>query len=91
MSQYGQTHFKNLAAFAPRFLKCVQPFGTFCMKGLMPSCLTLEIYHLSYAMLNIATPCNNNTNYFQIKRSHIFFFLEGQKDVSMLEFALCDS
>ena len=26
MSQNGQTHFKNLAAFAARFLKCVQPF-----------------------------------------------------------------
>ena len=26
MSQNGQTHFKNLAAFAARFLKCVWPF-----------------------------------------------------------------
>ena len=25
MSQNGQTHFKNLAAFASRFLKCVRP------------------------------------------------------------------
>ena len=26
MSQNGQAHFKNLAAFAARFLKCVEPF-----------------------------------------------------------------
>ena len=26
MSQNGQTHFKNLAANAARFLKCVRPF-----------------------------------------------------------------
>ena len=26
MSQNGQTHFKNLAAFVARFLKCVWPF-----------------------------------------------------------------
>ena len=26
MYQNGQTHFKNLAAFAARFLKCVWPF-----------------------------------------------------------------
>ena len=26
MSSNGQTHFKNLAAFAARFLKCVWPF-----------------------------------------------------------------
>ena len=26
MSQNGQTHFKNLSAFAARFLKCVWPF-----------------------------------------------------------------
>ena len=35
MSQNGQTHFKNLAAFVVRFLKCVcDHFGTLCMKGL---------------------------------------------------------
>ena len=33
-SQNGQTHFKNLAAFAARFLKCVWPFCTLCIKGL---------------------------------------------------------
>ena len=26
MSQNGQTHFKNLAGFAARFVKCVWPF-----------------------------------------------------------------
>ena len=26
MSLDGQAHFKNLAAFAARFLKCVRPF-----------------------------------------------------------------
>ena len=26
MSQNGQTHFKNLAAFTARLLKCVRPF-----------------------------------------------------------------
>ena len=34
MSQNGQTHFKNLAAFTAKFLKCAQPFGTSCIKGL---------------------------------------------------------
>ena len=34
MSQNRQTHFKNLAANAARFLKCVWPFGTLCIKGL---------------------------------------------------------
>ena len=36
MAQNGQTHFKNLAAFAARFLKCVNHFGTLCIKGLRP-------------------------------------------------------
>ena len=26
VAQNGQSHFKNLAAFAARFLKCVRPF-----------------------------------------------------------------
>ena len=30
----GQIHFKSLAAFAARFLKCVLPFRTLCIKGL---------------------------------------------------------
>ena len=34
MWQNGQTHFKNLAAFAARFLKCADHFGTLCIKGL---------------------------------------------------------
>ena len=34
MSQNGQTHFKNLAAFAARFLKCVWPFWDIMYKGL---------------------------------------------------------
>ena len=35
MSQNGQTHFKNFAAFAARFLKCVWPFWDVkCIKGL---------------------------------------------------------
>ena len=34
MSQNGQTHFKNLAALAARFLKCVWHFGALCIKGL---------------------------------------------------------
>ena len=35
--QIGQTHFKNLTAFAARFLKCVcvsDHFGTICSKGI---------------------------------------------------------
>ena len=38
MSQNGQTRFKNLAAFAVGFLKCVLPdhFGTLYIKGLKP-------------------------------------------------------
>ena len=34
MSQNGQTHFKNLAAFAARFLNVSDHFGTLCIKGL---------------------------------------------------------
>ena len=34
MSQNGQTHFKNFAAFAARFLKCVWPFWDIMYKGL---------------------------------------------------------
>ena len=34
MSQNGQTHFKNLAPFAARFLKYGWPFGTLCTEGL---------------------------------------------------------
>ena len=34
MSQNGQTHLKNLAAFAPRFLKVSDHFGILCIKGL---------------------------------------------------------
>ena len=34
MSQNGQTHFKNLAAFPAKFLKPVDDFGTLCIKGL---------------------------------------------------------
>ena len=35
MSQNGQTHLKNLAANAARFLKYVWPFlGQLCIKGL---------------------------------------------------------
>ena len=33
MSQNGQTHFKNLTAFAARFLKCVWPFWDIMHKG----------------------------------------------------------
>ena len=32
--QNSQTHFKNPAAFAARFLKCVCHFGMLCIKGL---------------------------------------------------------
>ena len=34
MSQNGQTHFKNLAAFAARFQSMSDHFGTLCIKGL---------------------------------------------------------
>ena len=34
MSQNGQTLFKYLTAFPSRFLKCVWPFGTLCVKVL---------------------------------------------------------
>ena len=41
MSQNGQTHFKNLAAFTARFLKS-DNFGTLCMKGLRLLLMFLE-------------------------------------------------
>ena len=34
MSSNGQTHFKNLAAFAARFLSVSDHFRTLCIKGL---------------------------------------------------------
>ena len=34
MSQNGQTHFKNRAADAVRFLNVSDHFGTLCIKGL---------------------------------------------------------
>ena len=33
MSQNGQTHFKNHAAFAARFLKCLTILGHYVLKG----------------------------------------------------------
>ena len=38
MSQNGQTHVKNLAAFAARFLKCVWPFAARFLKCVRPFC-----------------------------------------------------
>ena len=35
MCQNGQTHFKNLAAFAARFWNVSDHFGTLCIKGLI--------------------------------------------------------
>ena len=35
MSQNGQTYFKNLTANAAIFSKCISPFGTLSIKGLM--------------------------------------------------------
>ena len=34
MTQNDQTHFKNLVAFAARFLNCVRPFWDILIKGL---------------------------------------------------------
>ena len=34
MSQNGQTHFKNLAAFAEKFLSVSDLFGALCIKRL---------------------------------------------------------
>ena len=49
MSQNGQTHFKNLAGFAARFLKCVR---TLCMKGLkldLTQCFVNHVFVFSVA------------------------------------------
>ena len=35
MTQNGQTHFENLAAFAARFLSVSDHFGTLCIQGLI--------------------------------------------------------
>ena len=46
MSQNGQTHFKNLAASAARFLKCIWPFWDIMdqrVKGII-----LNIYFVRY-------------------------------------------
>ena len=41
MFQNGQTHFKNLAAFAASFLSVFDHFGTLYIKGLM----NIRYYH----------------------------------------------
>ena len=43
MSENGQTHFKNLAAFAARFLNYSDHFGTLCIKGLKAICTRMEL------------------------------------------------
>ena len=43
MSQNGQTHFKNFAAFAARFLSVFDYFGTLCIKGLTWQVSTLKV------------------------------------------------
>ena len=52
MSQYGQTHFKNLAAFAARFLKRVWPFWNIIhqrVKSVASSKLGKKIASISWA------------------------------------------
>ena len=55
MSQNGQTHFKNLAANAARFLKCTDHFGTLCIKGLRK----LRKIDISY-VFNLDIICKQN-------------------------------
>ena len=56
----------------------------------MLSCLTLKIDRLSYAVLNIIAPCNNNTN-LPSNQMCAHSFMEWGKDVLTLEFVLYDS
>ena len=54
MSQKRQTHFKNLAANAARFLSVSDLFGTLCIKGLIQkseNCLGLVEKLLNSAYL----------------------------------------
>ena len=55
MFQSGQTYFKNLAAFAARFLKCVWPFWDI-MHGFLHRCLPLPL-NVNLAILS-ALPRN---------------------------------
>ena len=49
-SQNGQTHFKNLAPFTARFLKCVWPFWDIRLKLIvfLQSCKRLMGFTLSF-------------------------------------------
>ena len=44
MSQNGQTHFKNLAVCAPRFLVCLTILGYFLFKG-KKTCFSKDCYN----------------------------------------------
>ena len=56
MSQNGQTRFKNLAAFAAIFLKCVWPFWDICIKELKSGFID---WMLNFIILKIV---KNNEN-----------------------------
>ena len=56
MSQNGQTHFKNLAAVAARFLKCVWPFWDIMQERVKSGCLFNKVAGLRPATLWKKTP-----------------------------------
>ena len=53
MFQNGQTHFKNLAAFAARFLKCVWPFWDIMNKELIYKKNKVKKYYISMLKKNM--------------------------------------
>ena len=59
MSQNGQTHFKNLASFAARFLKCAYHFGTLWIKGL--KLLLIDSKLKRFFQLEALLSISNNT------------------------------
>ena len=73
MSQNGQTHFKNLAAFAARFLKCVWPFWNTIhqrVKSVESSKLGKKIASISWAKKKkkkMLKPSNWKTFVFRLK------------------------
>ena len=58
MSQNGQTHFKNLAEYDARFLKCVWPFWDI-MYEMINVTIQLAIHFYYYSLYTIGTLFNH--------------------------------
>ena len=75
MSQNGQTHFKNLAAFTTRFLEHVcDHFGALCMKGLSCFLHDYGIFHIKLLYRTLTL------HFFTTKKNvRVFWLFQGHK------------